>query len=218
MYIGAADTEGADSRPQWSILVPAAGQEAPLPALGAGYDIERSSLQVDLGINAPKMKRCRNGFMLQRQCGLDKRRYSGACIQMTDVGFQGTDADRAYAGRRIHFGQAGDLDRIAHHRPRPVRFNIRHALGSHVGHCHRPSDHLRLPLYAGRGIAYFAVAVIIAGRSPNDGVDAISVPDSVLKRFSTTIPAPLPSTVPTASRSKGRQWPSGELIRPSWPR
>ncbi len=30
-------------------------------------------------------------------------------------------------------------------------------------------------------------------------------------RFRTTTPAPLPSTVPRASASKARQWPSGDI-------
>jgi hypothetical protein len=34
-------------------------------------------------------------------------------------------------------------------------------------------------------------------------------------RFSTTTPTPLPSTVPPASASKARQWPSGERMPPS---
>jgi hypothetical protein len=35
-------------------------------------------------------------------------------------------------------------------------------------------------------------------------------------RLSTTMPAPLPMTVPAALASKARQWPSGERIAPLW--
>ncbi|MNT03719.1 hypothetical protein D3C72_1382670 [compost metagenome] len=35
-------------------------------------------------------------------------------------------------------------------------------------------------------------------------------------RRSTTMPAPLPITVPAARASKARQWPSGERMAPFW--
>ena len=35
-------------------------------------------------------------------------------------------------------------------------------------------------------------------------------------RFSTTTPTPLPTTVPRASASNARQWPSGDRMPPSW--
>ena len=46
-------------------------------------------------------------------------------------------------------------------------------------------------------------------------MDGVPVASASSSRLSTTMPAPLPPTVPRAAASKARQQPSGEAMPPS---
>src|SRR5579864_6321021 len=69
-----------------------------LPGSQVGIDIKRAVGKIYFGVGAMKVQRRRNHTMLEGEGGLDQPSNPCCCIQMTKIGFEGTDGTRRHRG------------------------------------------------------------------------------------------------------------------------
>ena len=154
--------------------------------------------------------------MLERQHGLDQAGDAGGGVEVADVGLDRAEAQKptSSAGGAEHLGQRRDLDRVAERRAGAVRLDVADASrGSTPATACAVAIDLGLAVDARRGEADLAGAVVVDRRSR--GSPRGSCRRRPARRPAASAPRrrrPLPATVPRASASKARQWPSGDRI------
>src|SRR5437773_2429622 len=96
---------------------------------------------------------------------------------MTDVRLYRSDsAEISPVGRLTKtLGESGDFYRVAEVGTRPVGLDVSDSVGSDARHRMRFRNHTGLPLDAGRGEPDLQRAIVVDGRTVDDGVDVVAV-------------------------------------------
>ena len=171
MRVRPAETERADARP--------ARRGALRPLFQARVDVERALLEVDLRVWPIEVQARRQASMAKCQRRLDDARDAGGGVKVPDVGLDRADGAEAAArrARMERLGQGGDFNRIAEIGARPVRLDVRDAVGAHAGEGMRQENGLGLSLHARCGVAHFRRAIVVHGEPADDGLDEIAILD-----------------------------------------
>ena len=190
--VGAAEAEGADTRP--------ARLAVRGPVDEARGDEERAVLDVDVRIDAAEVHQRRDLAVRERHRRLDDADHARRGGRMAEVALHRTQ--RAEVALRVvdleHVAQGLELDRVAHRRGRAVRFHVAHRRRRDAGACLRGRDHFHLPLDAGCEVALLAGAVVVDGRTLDDGEDGVAVGHRVAQA--------LEHDHARAVREHGRRW------------
>ncbi len=205
--VGAADAQRVDGRPARRGSPAGHGRHSVLTKKGVFGE-------VDGRVGAAEMEARRQRLVLQGQGRLDQPGHAGGRLQVAEVGLHRADgAELLVFGvpRRKALVSAEDLHRVAHRRGRAVGLDVADRAGLDLGHGQGVGAGGGLAVGAGGPVAQLGGAVVVDGRAADHGVDVVAVARRPAgSGFSSTRPAPLPKSVPLASASKARQWPSGE--------
>src|SRR5690554_4791816 len=147
--------------------------------------LERAALKIDIRVRRLKIQCRRDHSIANGERGFDKTEDASRRIEVSDIRLDRAEIAEAPLARpgAEGLGQRLDLDRIAKIGARPMAFDKADALGLNFRERLRFKDRRRLALDARREVAGFTRAVIIDRRRLDDGVNAISVRERVLKPF-----------------------------------
>ena len=189
-----------------------------LPFRKLGIDIEGAVCEIDLGIGLFKMQTRRQQLMLERQCSLDDAGNARRRARVADIGFHRADGakDCFSASRREKL----ELER-------QFRSDLRATLPCHGLRCRSPHSG-STPAISSASAITCAWPSALGAVKPIFNAPSLLMADPLMtasmlsrsftasaKRFRTTMPTPLPKTVPFARASKLLQCPSGETTPPS---
>jgi hypothetical protein len=148
-------------------------------------DVKWTAIEIDLRIRLTEVQCRRNLTVLESEDDFDQPCDPRSGIEVADVGL-----DRSQPANAPSIGAAPkrtserrELDRIAHRRAGPVRFDIANVFGLHAGMILRAHDDLSLAVDTRRGKARFVRAIVIDRPATNHRIDAVAVAARILKSF-----------------------------------
>src|SRR5438270_6206698 len=155
------------------------------PFRKGGIYIKWALLKVDLRIRAFKVKAWRQRAVLQGKHSFDETRDSGSCVQMTNVGFEGTESAKCIFGGpgAKSLRERRDFNRITQRSRGTMGLNVAYGLGIHASILLRLEDHLSLAAHARRRIANFIAAIIVDSGAFDNGADGVMVTNCIGQAF-----------------------------------
>ncbi len=175
MRVGAADTERIDAGPQRPLTA--------LPREQVLVDEEWTVGEVDPRIGRVEMQRGRDLSVVNRQGRLHEARDARGDLQVADVRFDRTDRTILLGvgvlAERLRDG--AQLDGIAQHGARAVRFDEADCAGIDARAGQRVADDVRHPFLAGGEVTDLARAVVVRRRAFDDREDMVTIGDGVVE-------------------------------------
>ncbi|GAA5033876.1 hypothetical protein GCM10023335_77980 [Streptomyces siamensis] len=168
-----ADPERAHPGPPYAVA-------ASWPGLGAALHAQATARPVDVLRRPVRVQGRRDHFVAERQYGLEDAADARRGLRVTDVGLQGTYAERSVGGApgAEDGGQGPAFDRVAEPRSGAVRLDVVEVVGSEPGGVERRAEHSFLGRSA-RSAQSLAAAVLVDGRAPDDREHPVPVPACV---------------------------------------
>ncbi len=151
------------------------------PRGGLPADAERRLLPLDLGVRLAEVQARGDRAVSQHLDDLDEAGDSRRRVEVADVRLDGADrAERRTVGEAAEGpGEPGHLDRVAHRRAGAVALDVGDGVGRDGGDVQRLGHRLRLPVDARGEVAHLPPAVVVHGRSLEDGVDGVAVLEGI---------------------------------------
>ena len=153
-------------------------------ALGTA-DEERTTREVDLGVECVEVRRRHERAPRKTQGGLDEASDARRRVCVPDVALDRADGTVAHelrgGGGRIGLRECAQLDAIAYERTGRVALDVRHLVGGNTGHLERRHHRGRLPRDAGRRVARLARAVVRHAAAADDGEYVVVVSNGLVQ-------------------------------------
>src|SRR6185369_6391058 len=120
-------------------------------------DVKRAVAEIDLRIRLIEVQAGHQRLVLESERCLEQPGHAGARVEMSEVTLNGTERAKLFLSRAQAEGlrERGDLNRITHHGPGAVSFNVAYCFGFHSRDCESFCDDFGLPLHARSREAYF---------------------------------------------------------------
>ena len=115
-----------------------------------------------------------NLFVIQCQCCLNQPSHARSRLEMTDIGFHGSQCARPRITSLEDCGERVYLDWIAERRSRAVSLHVGHVSAAHARIGQRGPYHFLLGTAVRRG-NHTRPPVLITGYAPNQGINPIAV-------------------------------------------
>src|SRR5580765_3677045 len=156
-----------------------------LPLFKLGIYIEWAISKIEFWIWGMKMQRRRQNAMAQNVRGIDKPRYSGGHIQVTDVRFGGPDRTELLGAGFCPecLSERSQFDGVTKGCSCAVCLDIADRLRAYSRRFLRHGDDSRLTFNARGCKAYFGRSVVVKRTTANHRINVVAVSNSVFRPF-----------------------------------